>query len=144
MPEPAPRIPNSYTKGDRVADEGLAKKRTLAFGLTVECHHLDPEVAPHAFTAMALYSWTTVRLAMRPKNLPKESRRQVAFGRLQDEAPGCRMRRPAVPKSRCSEARQGLALYGAGQDEQAEIVEVVLLAGSPAARGPPVLWQATE
>ena len=53
-----------------------------------------------------------------PENLPKERRRQVAFGQLQDE-PGVPDQAPAGLEESVLEARQRPALDGPGEGESA-------------------------
>ena len=61
-----------------------------------------------------------------PENLPKERRRQVALGQLQDEVPSMPDEAPAGLEHPLLQARQRPALDGDGQDEPAqEIAEVV-------------------
>jgi len=61
-----------------------------------------------------------------PEHLPKESRRQVAFGQLQDEVSGVSDEAPAGLEQPLLEARQRPALDGGRQDKPTqEIAEVV-------------------
>jgi hypothetical protein len=61
-----------------------------------------------------------------PEHLPKESRRQVAFGQLQEEASGVSDEAPVGLEQPLLEARQRPALDGGRQDKPTqEIAEVV-------------------
>ena len=63
---------------------------------------------------------------MRPENLPKESRRQVALRQLQDEVAGMADEPPAGLEQPLLQARQRPALDGERQDQPTqEIAEVV-------------------
>ena len=53
-----------------------------------------------------------------PEDLPKESRRQVAFGQLSDEVPGMSDEAPAGLEEPLLEARQGPAVDRAGQSDK--------------------------